>query len=181
MGVGTPLDVLEAVHRGVDMFDCIIPTQVAKRGTLFTSRGIVQLRRGVYKFQDSPADPACACPVCSKYSRAYLHHLTKTQETLGWQLMGQHNIWFYHRMMDEIRAAILSGTFLAYYHARRRILAVEDMDFPTSDAARPAPPRPLVLGGYEVHTASEGFSSIRNTTSGEIMQHQRANAHPSVG
>jgi len=169
MGVGTPLDVLEAVHRGVDMFDCIIPTQVAKRGTLFTSRGIVQLRRGVYKFQDSPADPACACPVCSKYSRAYLHHLTKTQETLGWQLMGQHNIWFYHRMMDEIRAAILSGTFLAYYHARRSILAVEDMDFPTSDAARPAPPRPLVLGEYEVHTASEGFSSIRSTTSGEIM------------
>ena len=169
MGVGTPLDVLEAVHRGVDMFDCIIPTQVAKRGTLFTSRGIVQLRRSIYKFQDTPADPACDCPVCAKYSRAYLHHLTKTQESLGWQLMGQHNIWFYHRMMRGIRAAILSGTFMDYYHAQRQILDVEDMDFPTSDAARPAPPRPLVLGDYEIHTAMEGFSSIRHLASGEIM------------
>ena len=169
MGVGTPLDVLEAVHRGVDMFDCIIPTQVAKRGTVFTSRGIVQLRRSVYKFQDTPADPACACPVCAKYSRAYLHHLTKTQESLGWQLMGQHNIWFYHQMMREIRAAIVSGSFMEYYHAKRQILDVEDMDFPTSDAARPAPPRPLVLGGYEIHTAMEGFSSIRHLASGEIM------------
>ncbi len=169
MGVGTPLDVLEAVHRGVDMFDCIIPTQVAKRGTLFTSRGIVQLRRSIYKFQDTPADPACTCPVCAKYSRAYLHHLTKTQETLGWQLMGQHNIWFYHRMMEEIRAAILSGTFLDFYHTKRQVLDVEDLDFPTSSAARPAPPRSLLLGDYEVHTAREGFSSIRHVSSGEIM------------
>ncbi|MDB6069537.1 MAG: tgt 2, partial [Verrucomicrobiales bacterium] len=169
MGVGTPLDILEAVHRGVDMFDCIIPTQVAKRGTLFTSRGIVQLRRSVYKFQDAPADPACACPVCAKYSRAYLHHLTKTQETLGWQLMGQHNIWFYHQMMREIRAAILSGTFLSYYHEKRAVLDVEDMDFPAI-AAPPAPAaRPLVLGDYEVHTAAAGFSSIRHISSGEIM------------
>jgi queuine tRNA-ribosyltransferase len=169
MGVGTPLDILEAVHRGVDMFDCIIPTQVAKRGTLFTSRGVIQLRRGVYKFQDTPADPACACPVCCKYSRAYLHHLTKTQEALGWQLMGQHNIWFYHRMMNEIRTAILSGTFLDYYREKRQILDIEDIDFPTPAAARPAPPRPLVLGAYEVHTAMEGFSSIRHMASGEIM------------
>lgn len=170
MGVGTPLDILEAVHRGVDMFDCIIPTQVAKRGTLFTSRGIIQLRRSVYKFQDTPADPACACPVCAKYSRAYLHHLTKTQETLGWQLMGQHNIWFYHQMMREIRAAILSGTFLSHYHEKRAILDVEDMDFPTPVAARPAPAaRPLTLGDYEVHTAAAGFSSIRHISSGEIM------------
>jgi len=157
------------VHRGVDMFDCIIPTQVAKRGTLFTSRGVIQLRRGVYKFQDTPADPACACPVCCKYSRAYLHHLTKTQEALGWQLMGQHNIWFYHRMMNEIRTAILSGTFLDYYREKRQILDIEDIDFPTPAAARPAPPRPLVLGAYEVHTAMEGFSSIRHMASGEIM------------
>ena len=170
MGVGTPLDVLEAVHRGVDMFDCIIPTQVAKRGTLFTSRGVVQLRRSVYKFQDTPADPDCACPVCAKYSRAYLHHLTKTQETLGWQLMGQHNIWFYHRLMREIRAAILSGRFMEFYLAKRQILDVEDMDFPSPAAARlAAAPRPLTLGDYEVHTAMEGFSSIRHVSSGEIM------------
>ncbi len=170
MGVGTPLDVLEAVHRGVDMFDCIIPTQVAKRGTLFTSRGIVQLRRSVYKFQDTPADPACACPVCAKYSRAYLHHLTKTQESLGWQLMGQHNIWFYHQLMRDIRAAILQGRFLPFYHAARQTLGCEDLDFPTPPAARLASqPRPLTLGAYQVHTAAAGFSSIRHTASGEIM------------
>lgn len=170
MGVGTPLDVLEAVHRGVDMFDCIIPTQVAKRGTLFTSRGIVQLRRSVYKFQDLPADPACTCPVCAKYSRAYLHHLTKTQETLGWQLMGQHNIWFYHQLMREIRRAILSGRFLDYYHTARQTLGREDLDHPSPPTAKQAPTsRPLTLGAYEVHTAQEGFASIRHTTSGEIM------------
>ena len=169
MGVGTPLDILEAVHRGVDMFDCIIPTQVAKRGALFTSRGIVQLRRSIYKFQDSPADPACACPVCAKYSRAYLHHLTKTQESLGWQLMGQHNIWFYHQMMREIRDSILGSTFLQYYEDHRRTLDVEDMDYPTFDSARPAAPRSLCLGAYEIHTAMEGFSSIRHMASGEIM------------
>ncbi len=170
MGVGTPLDVLEAVHRGVDMFDCIIPTQVAKRGTLFTSRGVIQLRRSVYKFQDTPADPACLCPVCSKYSRAYLHHLTKTQETLGWQLMGLHNIWFYHRMMEEIRAAILAGRFLSWYQSKRTILGVEDQDFPSPPAARlAAAGRPLTLGDYEVHNAAAGFSSIRHRSSGEIM------------
>lgn len=171
MGVGTPLDILEAVHRGVDMFDCIIPTQVAKRGTLFTSRGLLQLRRSVYKFQDEKPDPACGCPVCAKYSRAYLHHLTKTQEPLGWQLMGQHNIHFYHQLMREIRRSILEDRFLAFYHEKRAVLDIEDMDYPTI-AVPPStvkPPRALTLGAYEVHTAEAGFSSIRHTASGEIM------------
>ncbi len=83
MGVGTPLDILEAVHRGVDMFDCIIPTQLAQRGGVFTSRGYVQLRRGVHKLADLPLDPKCGCPTCARYSRAYLHHLTKSSEPLG--------------------------------------------------------------------------------------------------
>ncbi|MEO6785513.1 MAG: tRNA guanosine(34) transglycosylase Tgt, partial [Chthoniobacteraceae bacterium] len=96
MGVGTPLDILEAVHRGVDMFDCIIPTQVAQRGPAFTSRGFLQLRRSVYKFSDAALDPLCLCPTCARYSRAYLHHLTKCGEHLGWQLLGQHNLYFYH-------------------------------------------------------------------------------------
>lgn len=169
MGVGTPLDLLEAVHRGVDMFDCIIPTQVAKRGTLFTSRGLMQLRRSVYKFQDQAADPECTCPVCAKYSRAYLHHLTKTQETLGWQLMGQHNIHFYHRLMAEIRQSILEGRFLTLYQEKRTLLDVEDMDFPSAPVAVPKPSRALTLGAYEVHTAEAGFSSIRHKASGEIM------------
>ena len=114
MGVGTPLDILEAVHRGVDMFDCIIPTQVAKRGGVFTSRGYLQLRRSVYKFSEERVDPACECPTCARYSRAYLHHLTKTEETLGWQLLGQHNLYFYHRLMREIRESILADRFMEF-------------------------------------------------------------------
>ncbi len=111
MGVGTPLDILEAVHRGVDMFDCIMPTQLAQRGAVFTSRGFLQMRRGVYKFSNDPLDPACACPTCARYTRAYLHHLTKSSETLGWQLLGKHNIHFYHQLMRNIRESILAGRF----------------------------------------------------------------------
>jgi len=85
MGVGRPEDIVEAVRRGIDMFDCIMPTQLAQRGAVFTSKGFLQMRRGVYKFSEEKLDPACNCPTCARYSRAYLHHLTKTSETLGWQ------------------------------------------------------------------------------------------------
>ncbi|TAG32021.1 MAG: tRNA guanosine(34) transglycosylase Tgt, partial [Verrucomicrobia bacterium] len=96
MGVGTPIDILEAVHRGVDMFDCIIPSQVAQRGGAFTSQGRLQLRRSVYKYAEEPLDPACTCPTCRNYSRAYLHHLVKTEEPLGWHLLTAHNLHYYH-------------------------------------------------------------------------------------
>ncbi|NBX35442.1 tRNA-guanine transglycosylase, partial [bacterium] len=169
MGVGTPLDLLEAVHRGVDMFDCIIPNKVAQFGTAFTSRGILQLRRSVYKFSEEKIDPACGCPVCRKYSRGYLHHLTKTQEPLGWTLLGQHNIWFYHQLMREIRQSILEDRFLALYHAKRQFLQVEDMDHPAVPPKVGKERRPRTLGDYEVHVAEEGFASIRQISSGEIM------------
>ncbi len=168
MGVGTPLDILEAVHRGVDMFDCIIPTQVAQRGGVFTSRGYLQLRRGVYKFSDEKLDPDCPCPTCERYSRAYLHHLTKTKETLGWQLLGKHNFHFYHRLMREIRAAILSDTFLPFYHEKRALLHEDDLDNPVI-AQKSKKPKRLTLGHYEIHKAWEGFASIRHIHSGEIM------------
>lgn len=168
MGVGTPLDVLEAVHRGVDMFDCIIPTQVAQRGGVFTSRGYLQMRRSVYKFSPEPLDPTCACPTCARYSRAYLHHLTKARETLGWQLLGKHNIHFYHRLMREIRASILEGSFLQLYHEKRPLLHEDDIDNPVNRPA-PATIKHHVLGAYDIHQAWEGFSSIRHTASGEIM------------
>jgi queuine tRNA-ribosyltransferase len=170
MGVGTPLDLLEAVHRGVDMFDCIIPTQLAKRGSVFTSRGLIQLRRSVYKFSGDKLDPACDCPTCAQYSRAYLHHLTKTQEVLGWQLMGQHNLYFYHRLMREIRQSILENRFTELYREKREWLDLEDMDNPSvARALPPSPARALTLGEYEVHTAAAGFSSIRHRASGELM------------
>src|SRR5690606_10527486 len=80
MGVGTPIDILEAVHRGVDLFDCILPSQLAQRGVAFTSQGKFQLRRTVYKFDESSLDPQCDCETCRDYSKAYLHHLYKAEE-----------------------------------------------------------------------------------------------------
>lgn len=173
MGVGTPLDILEAVHRGVDMFDCIMPTQLAQRGSIFTSRGFLQMRRGVYKFSEEALDPECACPTCQRYSRAYLHHLTKTGETLGWQLLGQHNIYFYHQLMRDIRQSIFEDRFLELYHAKREFLHADDLDNPTQEMRR-NPKRSMRLGAYEVHTAIEGFGSIRHVESGEIMHSRNA-------
>ncbi len=168
MGVGTPLDILEAVHRGVDMFDCIMPTQLAQRGAVFTSHGFLQMRRGVYKFSTDPLDPACNCPTCARYSRAYLHHLTKTGETLGWQLLGKHNIHFYHQLMRDMRESILAGRFAEFYRGKRPILQSSDRENPIR-APRPARKRSNSLGNYEVHIAHEGFASIRQVSSGEIM------------
>src|SRR3954469_879957 len=173
MGVGTPLDILEAVHRGVDMFDCIMPTQLAQRGAAFTSRGFLQMRRGVYKYSEETLDPACSCPTCRRYSRAYLHHLTKTGETLGWQLLGKHNIHFYHQLMREIRESILNGTFLELYREKRAFLHESDMDNPIR-IQKARRQKSTKLGDYEVHKAWEGFASIRQISSGEIMHSRTA-------
>ncbi|MEY2495068.1 MAG: queuine tRNA-ribosyltransferase [Verrucomicrobiota bacterium] len=173
MGVGTPLDILEAVHRGVDMFDCIMPTQLAQRGAVFTSRGFLQMRRGVYKYSDEKLDPTCNCPTCRRYSRAYLHHLTKTGETLGWQLLGKHNIHFYHQLMREIRESILADRFVDLYREKRAFLHEADMDNPIR-AQKSKRTKTLRLGNYEVHKAWEGFASIRQISSGEIMHSRTA-------
>jgi queuine tRNA-ribosyltransferase len=173
MGVGTPLDILEAVHRGVDMFDCIMPTQLAQRGAVFTSRGFLQMRRGVYKYSDEKLDPTCNCPTCARYSRAYLHHLTKTGETLGWQLLGKHNIHFYHQLMREIRESILADRFVDLYREKRAFLHEADMDNPIR-AQKSKRTKTLRLGNYEVHKAWEGFASIRQISSGEIMHSRTA-------
>lgn len=165
MGVGTPVDVMEAVHRGVDMFDCIIPTQVAKRGTAFTSRGIVELRRSVYKFSEERLDPACTCTVCASHSRAYLHHLTKTQEPLGWQLVGQHNIHFYHQLMREIRQSIMEDRFLPLYQEKREILPTEDIDHPVTPPKRTSS-KPLKVGDYDLHGDPP---AIRHTPTGHTI------------
>ena len=169
MGVGTPVDILEAVHRGVDMFDCIIPTSLAQRGTAYTSEGRLHMRRGLYRLQDQPLDPSCSCPTCRLYTRAYVHHLIKTGETLGWHLLGQHNLYFYHRMMQEIRAAVVSGHFLEYYGARREAWAHVDGDDAETKHPKPRALHRMLLGDYEVLTAPQGFSSIRQCSSGEVM------------
>lgn len=168
MGVGTPLDILEAVHRGVDMFDCIIPTQVAQHGTVFTSQGIVKITRGIYKLADEPLDPNCHCPTCKRFSRAYLHHLIKAKEPLSWQLLGQHNIYFYHRLMSEIRESVLENRFMALYRNKRSILHGPDLANPPGPSPRKKRD-PRRLGAYEVHQSKAGFASIRHCRSGEIM------------
>jgi queuine tRNA-ribosyltransferase len=171
MGVGTPLDLLEAVHRGVDMFDCIIPTQVAQRGGAFTSRGYLQMRRGVHAMADTALDPDCGCPTCDHHSRAYLHHLIKVREPLGWQLLGQHNLYYYHHLMREIRGSILTDSFADLYRTKREALGADDLDNPVRRSrVRKAPvAAPLETGAYAVHLAPAGFASIRHVASGEIM------------
>jgi len=111
MGVGTPEDILEAVWRGVDMFDCVLPTRNARRGTLFTSRGKIAIKQSRFKEDDAPLDPECDCYTCRHYSRAYLRHLFLSGELLALRLNTIHNLFFYLRFMEEIRRAIREGRF----------------------------------------------------------------------
>jgi queuine tRNA-ribosyltransferase len=169
MGVGTPIDLLESVHRGVDMFDCIIPSQLAQRGVAFTSQGKLQLRRSVYKLRDEPLDARCDCQTCQHYSRAYLHHLTKTAEVLGWYLVGLHNLAFYHRLMQEMRDSIVRDDFCTYYEQKRNELGRTDEEHPSRPPKKTKPPQPARLGDYEIHQSAQGFASIRQLSSGEVM------------
>lgn len=111
MGVGTPADLIEGVAAGVDMFDCVMPSRNARNGYLFTSEGVVKIRNARYKKDTSPLDPNCNCSTCQNYSRAYLHHLQKSNEILGSRLSTLHNLFFYQYLMKSIRAAIKSNTF----------------------------------------------------------------------
>ncbi len=169
MGVGTPIDMLEGVHRGVDMFDCIIPSQLAQRGVAFTSHGKLQLRRSVYKFVEDPVDAQCNCQTCQQYSRAYLHHLVKADEFLGWHLLGMHNLTFYHRLMREMRDRILRDDFLSYYEKKRSELVRTDEEHPSRPPKKARTAQPVRLGDYEIHRAVQDFASIRQISSGEVM------------
>lgn len=110
MGVGTPQDIILAVLRGVDMFDCVMPTRNARNGYLFTSEGIVRLRNSTYKTDNNPLDPACDCYTCRNYTRAYLHHLDRCQEMLGARLNTVHNLHYYQKVMRDLRNAIECDT-----------------------------------------------------------------------
>lgn len=112
MGVGTPADIIRAVSLGVDMFDCVLPTRLGRTGTAFTSVGKVNLRHAKYADDFSPLDPNCNCLTCQRYSRTYLRHLFKVGEATGPRLVTWHNLHFYLRLMERIRKAIVSGTFL---------------------------------------------------------------------
>ena len=109
MGVGTPEDIVEAVWRGVDLFDCVLPTRNARNGHLFVGDGVLRIRNRRYREDTGPVDPSCGCPVCTRFSRAYLHHLDRSGEILGARLATLHNLYHYQNLMAGLRAAIRAG------------------------------------------------------------------------
>ena len=122
MGVGTPVNILEAVYIGVDLFDCVMPSRNARHGHLFTKSGIINISNAKYELDDSHIDSQCDCPVCRNFSRAYIRHLMKSGEMLGMRLAVMHNLYFYNNLMEEIRTALDQGEFEAYYRHYRDIL-----------------------------------------------------------
>jgi queuine tRNA-ribosyltransferase len=124
MGVGTPEDLVEGVARGIDMFDCVLPTRNARNGMLFTSRGALTIKNSIYTKDENPIDPECACFVCKNYTRAYIRYLLKTEELLGLLLNSHHNVYYYQHLMKEMRGAIRQQNFAAwrqkFYEKRSR-------------------------------------------------------------
>ena len=114
MGVGKPDDIVEAVVRGIDMFDCVLPTRSGRTGQAFTASGPINLRNARFAEDPEPIEPGCDCPACSTFSRAYVHHLVKSGEILGAMLMTDHNLWFYQRMMQALRDAIAKQRLQAF-------------------------------------------------------------------
>lgn len=122
MGVGTPVNILEAVTRGVDIFDCVMPSRNARHGHLFTSQGIINISNAKYELDDSPIDETCQCPTCKNFSRAYLRHLFKCGEMLAMRLSVMHNLYFYNNLLEEIRTSIDENRFEAFYKSKIDVL-----------------------------------------------------------
>ena len=122
MSVGTPVNILEAVYRGIDFFDCVMPSRNARHGHLFTSKGIINIKNEKYARDFSPIDENCGCPVCRTYSKAYVRHLIKADEMLGMRLAVMHNLFFYNDLMRKIRQALSEGRYEEFYREQREIL-----------------------------------------------------------
>ncbi len=122
MGVGTPVNILEGVHRGIDFFDCVMPSRNARHANLFTWKGKLNLNNEKFFNDPRPIDEDCDCPVCRTYSRAYIRHLFKAREMLGMRLCVLHNLYFYNDLMEKIRMHIENGTFETFYNEYREIL-----------------------------------------------------------
>ena len=120
MGVGKPDDIVGAVERGIDMFDCVMPTRSGRTGQAFTRQGPINLRNAKFGEDQGPLDPVCGCPVCGTWSRAYIHHLVRSQEILGAMLMTEHNLWFYQGLMADLRAAIAETRLKSFADAFRQ-------------------------------------------------------------
>lgn len=128
MGVGRPLDIVGAVERGIDMFDCVMPTRSGRTGQAFTWRGPINIRNARHAEDPRPIDPQCGCPVCRDFSRAYLHHLVKSGEILGAMLMTQHNLHHYQALMSGLRAAIREGRLRDFAETARALEAEGDIE-----------------------------------------------------
>ena len=128
MGVGTPCNILEAVHRGVDFFDCVMPSRNARHGSLFTWHGKMTLMNEKYAKDPRPLDEGCGCPTCHNYSRSYRRHLLKAKESLGMRLAVTHNLYFYNELMQKIRDALDGGYFESFYQKYRNILGERNPD-----------------------------------------------------
>jgi len=115
MGVGTPGNIIESVARGVDLFDCVMPSRNARHGQLFTWSGIININNEKYKYDAQPIDPQCDCPVCRRYSRSYIRHLLKAGEMLGMRLNVIHNLYFYNTLLEKIRASLADETFPEFH------------------------------------------------------------------
>lgn len=122
MGIGTPLNILEGVYRGVDFFDCVLPLRNAQHGNVFTWNGKIRILAEKFKYDPAPIEEGCGCPACRSYSKAYIRHLLKADERLGMRLCVLHNLYFYNSMMSRIRAELDRGTFTEFYMQYREIL-----------------------------------------------------------
>ena len=191
MGVGTPPDLLEGIARGVDLFDCVIPTTMAWQGTAFTWQGRVRLTRSEHRVSDGPLDAACDCQTCTTYSRAYLHHLVKCREPLGPRLLSVHNVHHYLALMRAARRAIDEGRYGSFM--RETLAAIDRHEHdasrrpPGRRASPPAPSTPSSTsttptespttsegGRFEIVLTSLGVPAVRDTVAGEVM-------HPVIG
>ena len=122
MGVGTPMNIIEAVRRGVDLFDCVMPSRNARHGQLFKSKGIINLNNAKYMLDESPIDDECDCPVCRHHSRAYVRHLLRANEMLGMRLSVIHNLYFYNTLMEDIRKALDEDRFEQFYQSKKGVI-----------------------------------------------------------
>ena len=124
MGVGTPSNIIEAVARGVDFFDCVMPARNARHGKIFTWQGAMNIKNAKYKLDERPIDPECDCPVCRKFSRAYIRHLFAAEEMLGMRLAVMHNLYFYNKLTERIREALDAGEFEKFREEYSEKLAI---------------------------------------------------------
>lgn len=161
MGVGTPVDLVESVHRGVDMFDCIIPGKMAQQGYAYTFEGQLRISRAEYRLSDAPLDATCLCPVCRRYSRAYLRHLAQGSHALAARLLTVHNLWHYQALMARMRLAILEGRWQSEYETLVERLGPRD-DRPRVVAGSRA-------GHFELVTIKGGARAVRHVGHGEVM------------